>query len=145
MSRLRRIAALLDGGTDSIDGLDANAASELDSEVCRLIIENLDVGGANLAPMLRLAAGAARADYHRPLEIFTVTTTSSSRPRSNSSALRISTGSSAHGALHARFRTDLVEAGPDDEMSWLPNFRRSGRVVGEVHRGSSILMPVQQR
>jgi hypothetical protein len=31
------------------------------------------------------------------------------------------------------------------ESSGVGDFRRSGRVVGEVHRGSSMLMPLQQR
>ncbi len=120
LSRLRRIAALLEGSADTLGGLDAKAASELDAEVCRLIIEHLDVGGADLAPMLRLAGWAARADYHRPLEIFTVNydlliETAIER-------LGIAYFDGFIGALHARFRTDLVEGTPSDETSWLPSF-----------------------
>jgi len=120
LSRLRRIAALLEGSADKLGGLDAKAASELDSDVCRLIIEHLDVGGADLAPMLRLAGWAARADYHRPLEIFTVNydlliETAIER-------LGVAYFDGFIGALHARFRTDLVEATPGDDTSCLPSF-----------------------
>jgi SIR2-like domain len=120
LSRLRRISALLDGGTDTIDDLDATSASELDAEVCRLIIENLDVSSASLAPMLRLAAWAARADYHRPLEVFTVNYDLLFETAMEQLGVAYFDG--FIGALHARFRTDLVEAGPEDETGWLPSF-----------------------
>jgi hypothetical protein len=120
LSRLRRISALLDGSADTIDGLDAKAAAALDAEVCRLIIKNLDVSAADLAPMLHLAAWAARADYHRPLEIFTVNY--DLLIESAIESLGVGYFDGFIGALHARFRTDLVEATPHDETSWLPNF-----------------------
>lgn len=120
LSRLRRISALLDGGAETIGGLDAKAASELDADVCRLIIKHLDLEGANLVPMLRLAAWAARAYYDQPLEVFTVNydlllETAMER-------LGVAYFDGFIGALHARFRTDLVEASPNDERSWLPSF-----------------------
>jgi len=121
LSRLRRIAALLENsGGDTIDGLDAKAASDLDATVCRLIIEHLDVAAADLAPAFRLAAWAARSDYHQPLEVFTVNydlllETALER-------LGVAYFDGFIGALHARFRTDLVEASPSDDANWLPRF-----------------------
>lgn len=72
LSRLRRIAVLLDGTGDKVDGLTAEQARTLDPEVCRLIVAALDLANADVAPMLRLAAWVARADYHLPVELFTV-------------------------------------------------------------------------
>lgn len=120
LSRLRRIAALLENSGDTIDGLNANAASDLDAAVCRLIIEHLDVTSADLGPVFRLAAWAARSDYHQPLEVFTVNydlllETALER-------LGVAYFDGFIGALHARFRTDLVEASPNDDASWLPRF-----------------------
>jgi subtilisin family serine protease len=41
---------------------------------------------------------------------------------------------------------DVGPAGWDPDHGWgVVNIRRSGRVVGEVHRGSSMTMPLQQR
>lgn len=71
LSRLRRIAALL-SGDQRIDGLTAEDAVALDATVCRAIVAELDLGSADLAPMLDFAAWAARAGYHLPLELFTV-------------------------------------------------------------------------
>jgi hypothetical protein len=71
LSRLRRIAVLLHGTEDRVDGLTADEAHALDGEVCRLSVAALDVSSANPTRMLRFAAWVARADYHLPLEIFT--------------------------------------------------------------------------
>lgn len=60
LSRVRRIAALLEGTDDRVDGLSAENARDLDLAICRLIIEQLDASSANLDPALRLAAWAAR-------------------------------------------------------------------------------------
>lgn len=120
LSRLRRIAALLEGGEDTVDGLTASGASALDRTVCRLIVEALDLGQADLAPALRLAAWAARADYHLPVELFTVNY--DLLLESALEALGVPYFDGFVGALRARFRTELVEAQPSDTDPWLPSF-----------------------
>ena len=54
LSRLRRIAALLEGN-DTVDGLTAADAAALDKAVCHEIVKRLDVATADLRPMLHLA------------------------------------------------------------------------------------------
>jgi hypothetical protein len=118
LSRLRRIAALLEG-TDRIDDLSRDDARELDSRVCAEIVGALSLDDADLEPVLRLAAWAARSDYGWPLEIFTVNydlliETALER-------LRVTYFDGFIGALEGRFQTELVEAGPG-QSSWLPAF-----------------------
>ncbi len=132
LSRLRRMEALLGGTTDKIDGLNADDARKLDHTVCQLIVKALDVANADLKPMKRLAAWAARADSHMPVELFTV-----------NYDLLLETAMEAQGfsyfdgfvgALRARFRIDLVEADPSDVDSWLPRFLvRLWKLHGSVH------------
>lgn len=132
LSRLRRIAALLDGGSETVDGLDAQAARDLDAEVCRCVVERLDVAGANLAPVLRLARWAARADYHLPVELFTVNYDLLLETALERMGVAYFDG--FIGALHAKFRTDLVEATSDDIAAWLPNFMvRVWKLHGSVN------------
>jgi hypothetical protein len=120
LSRTRRIAALLGDGPGKVDGLDGKAAASLDGEVCRLIVEKLNAASADLEPVVRFAAWAARSDYSLPLEVFTV-----------NYDLLIETGLERLGApyfdgfigsLRAGFRTELVEATPSDASDWLPAF-----------------------
>jgi hypothetical protein len=120
LSRLRRISALLADGGGEVDGLSAEDASSLDAKVCRLIIDQLQIDDANLAPVLRLAAWAARADYHQPLELFTVNYDLLVETALERLAVPYFDG--FVGALRARFRTDLVEARPEDADAWLPSF-----------------------
>ena len=121
LSRLRRIAALLEGTTgDQVDGLTAAQADAVDREVCSLIVAALDLANADLAPMLRLAAWAARADYHLPVELFTVNY--DLLLESALEALGVPYFDGFVGALRARFRTELVEAVPAEADRWLPAF-----------------------
>lgn len=71
LSRLRRIAALI-GADQTIDGLSGENAAALDAAVCAHIVTRLDSEGADLSPMLGLAAWIARSDYRTPVEVFTV-------------------------------------------------------------------------
>lgn len=132
LSRTRRIAALLEGSSDRVDGLTSNEAQELDLEICRLIIDQLQVDKADLDPVLHLAAWAARSDYHQALEIFTV-----------NYDLLIETGLESLGVgyfdgfvgtLRARFRGDLVEASAPNDRDPLPaSFVRLWKLHGSVH------------
>jgi hypothetical protein len=132
LSRLRRVAALLDEETDRVDGLTAQQAAALDREVCRLIVKALDLAGADLAPMLGFAAWVARAEYHLPVELFTVNYDLLLETALES--LGISYFDGFMGALRARFRTELVEAGAGGADDWLPSFLvRLWKLHGSVH------------
>jgi hypothetical protein len=119
LSRLRRIAALLAGDTGQVDGLTADAANDLDRAICRLIVEAVTTENADITPALRLAAWTARADYHLPVEVFTVNYDLLIETALDSLGVPYFDGFT--GSLRARFRTDLVEAGPN-EAGWLPSF-----------------------
>jgi hypothetical protein len=108
LSRLRRIAGLLDDTEQQIDGLTGTQAAELDGAVCRAVVANLALEQAELEPMLHLAAWVARADYHLPVELFTVNydlllETALER-------LKVPYFDGFIGALTGRFQTELVEA-----------------------------------
>lgn len=131
LSRVRRISALLGASEDEVDDLTGPQADALDREVCRHVVEALDVGQADLTPVLRLAAWAARADYHLPVELFTVNY--DLLLETALEALGVPYFDGFTGALRARFRTELVEAAPNDE-DWLPAFLvRLWKLHGSVH------------
>jgi SIR2-like domain len=94
-------------------------ALKLDHTICAAIVAQLEIGSANLRPMLKFAAWIARADYHLPIEIFTLnydllTETALER-------LRTPYFDGFVGTFCGAFRTDLVEATPSDD-AWLPPF-----------------------
>ena len=120
LSRLRRIASLLDDETETIGGLTAQTARELDTAICARIVSRLDVQHADLAPALHLASWAGRGEYHLPLEVFTVNY--DLLIETAFEKLGVAYFDGFVGALHARFRTDLVEATPADADEWLPSF-----------------------
>jgi hypothetical protein len=72
LSRLRRIHALVDGTGQKVDNLSGSDAQQLDYAICSAIVAELDITTADLEPMLKFAAWAARANYHLPVEIFTL-------------------------------------------------------------------------
>jgi hypothetical protein len=132
LSRLRRIAALLEGTGDRVDGLTAQQAADLDRAVCRLIVGCLNLADARLAPMLRFAAWVARTDYHLPVELFTVNY--DLLLETALELLRVPYFDGFTGALRARFRTDLVEASAGQADDWLPSFLvRVWKLHGSVH------------
>jgi len=119
LTRLRRIAALLTG-EQTLDGLTAKRAKDLDAAVCKAIVKELDTAGADLAPVDWFAAWAARADYRFPLELFTVNydlllETALERQR-------VPYFDGFVGTLRARFHTELVEGTPSTEGEWVPAF-----------------------
>lgn len=131
LSRVRRIAALLEGTDDRVDGLSAESARDLDLAICRLIIEQLDVSSANLDPALRLAAWVARAEYHQALEIFTVNY--DLLVETGLESLGVGYFDGFVGTLRARFRSDLVEP-PVADKDLLPSeFVRLWKLHGSVH------------
>jgi hypothetical protein len=130
LTRLRRISALL-SGDEKIDGLTGKVAAELDLAVCRAIIKALDISGSNIAPAECFAAWAAMANYHAPLEIFTV-----------NYDLLIETGLERRGIpyfdgfvgnLRAPFQTEMVEAQNGDGSCVPPIFVRLWKLHGSVN------------
>jgi hypothetical protein len=119
LSRLRRIAALLSGG-ETLDGLTAAKATDLDNTVCHKIVEKLDIGAADLNPIYSFAAWAARANYHLPLEVFTVNY--DLLIETGLERFRVPYFDGFAGTLRARFQIELVEAAPGQEGFWLPEF-----------------------
>ena len=120
LSRLRRIATLLGEGSDQVDGLTAAEAHDLDRAICAQIVHALDVDEADPAPMLYFASWLARADYHLPVEVFTVNYDLGLETALESLGVPYFDG--FVGSLKARFRTELVEASERDKDDWLPSF-----------------------
>ncbi|MDQ1582445.1 MAG: hypothetical protein QOF36_499 [Microbacteriaceae bacterium] len=131
LSRLRRIAALLEGD-QKIDDLTAPAAEALDRSICTVITQRLNLDRANLEPMRRFAAWAVRADYHSPLELFTV-----NYDLLLEAALEELRGlwfDGFVGSLGARFKVELVEGLRPDEREALPSgFVRLWKLHGSLN------------
>lgn len=131
LSRLRRIAALLEDGQE-LDGLDAAGATSLDTAVCELIVRELDVSGADLSPMVGLAAWVARSDYRMPIELFTVNY--DLLIEGSLESLRVPYFDGFVGNLRARFHTDLVEGFRGDGEDEVPRFfTRLWKLHGSVN------------
>lgn len=132
LSRLRRIATLLEDTTDEVDGLTGIRAAAIDIEICRSIVSKLTTDPSKTAPMLRLASWAARMDYHSPLELFTVNY--DLLIESSLEALGVPYFDGYVGSARARFRSDLVEASLGDDRVWLPAFMvRVWKLHGSVN------------
>ena len=131
LSRIRGIAALLEGKS-KLDGLTREAAVGLDRRICEAIVGELSAETADLEPVLRLASWAARADYHWPLEVFSVNydllvETAFER-------LRLPYFDGFIGNIQGRFHTDLVEGTPEDPEHWLlRSFVRLWKLHGSVN------------
>ena len=119
LSRLRRIAALLTG-EETIDGLTAVQAANLDATICRSIVKALDVQGANLVPTCQFAAWIARTSYLQPLEVFTVNY--DLLIETGLERLRVPYFDGFIGHLRARFQTELVEAILGTDRESVPAF-----------------------
>lgn len=120
LGRVRRIAALLDGVGGAVDGLDGKTAASLDKAICRQIVAELDLKDAELAPAIRFAAWAGRADYHLPVEIFTVNYDLVLETALEE--LNVPYFDGFVGALRAPFFTDLVDGQPVEPDAWVPAF-----------------------
>ncbi len=130
LSRLRRIAALL-ADEQTIDGLTGAQAVALDREVCHLIVNALSLDKADLKPVELFAAWVARAEYHFPLEIFTVNYDLLLESALESRGVPYFDG--FVGNLEGSFRSELVEANPG-EREWIPAFfARLWKLHGSVN------------
>lgn len=131
LSRLRRMAVLLTG-SQSLDGLTAAQALALDNAVCQAVVKELDLRGANLAPVYSLAAWAARADCRYPLELFTVNYDLLLETALES--LRVPYFDGFIGTLRARFHIELVEGALGNDRESLPTyFVRLWKLHGSVN------------
>ena len=131
LSRIRRFAALLEGDSQ-LEGLTREAAEELDRKVCQAIVAELSVDNADLRPALQFASWAARADYHWPLEVFTVNYDLLVETAFEQRRLPYFDG--FVGNLKGRFHTDLVEGTPEEHERWiLPLFVRLWKLHGSVN------------
>lgn len=120
LSRLRRIAILLDDQTDTVDGLTAQQAKRLDEKACQLIVKELDINNNSISAMKHFAVWASRTNYQLPIEIFTVNYDLTLETALES--LRVPYFDGFVGTLQASFHTELVEASPEDSSNWLPSF-----------------------
>ena len=131
LSRIRQFAELLEGDYE-LEGLTRESAKCLDREVCKAIVAELSVDTADLAPVLRFSSWAARADYHWPLEVFTVNYDLIVETAFERTRLPYFDG--FVGNIQARFHTDLVEGNPEDPDRWLSrSFVRLWKLHGSVN------------
>ncbi len=98
LSRIRRISALI-SGEDTVDGLTRAKAEELDQTICRQIVIALNTNADDNDAVICLAGWAARANYHLPVELFTVNYDLLWKPRWNGCAYLISMVSSETSML----------------------------------------------
>lgn len=131
LSRLRRISALLDND-QTLDNFTAQTALDLDLAICRIIINELDISSANLTPSRYFAAWLARANYHMPVEIFTVNY--DLLLETSLEEMQVPYFDGFIGNLRARFQTDLVEVRPGSEVEGIPAFfSRLWKLHGSVN------------
>ena len=131
LSRIRRIAALLEGNS-KLEGLTHETAARLDRKVCQAIVEELSADTAELEPVIQFASWAARADYHWPLEVFTVNY--DLLVETAFEDIRLLYFDGFVGSLKGRFHTDLVEGTPEDRDHWLlRSFVRLWKLHGSVN------------
>lgn len=131
LSRLRRIAALLEGD-ESLGGFSVDEAVSLDARICRAIAESVDISEAELEPFVRLGSWVARSDYVRAVEMFTVNY--DLLPEAGLEAVGVPFFDGFVGSLSARFRADLVEP-VDPTSSTLPpaGFTRLWKLHGATN------------
>ncbi len=162
LSRLRRLAALLEDG-EELAGITAARAVDLDEKICAVIMAAVDVAGADIASFVKLASWAARMENLNPLELFTV-----------NYDLLIEAGFEEVGApyfdgfvggVEARFLPELVEPHDAPAARQLPsgfvrlwklhgstNWRSIGATeawrmirVGGPHAGASAIYPSDEK
>jgi len=132
LTKLRRIAAI--AGTESIGGLNADQARQLDAAICDAVIARLTQPATSMEPILLFAAWVARATYARPVELFTVNYDLLIESALESWGVPYFDG--FVGTLRAAFRADLVETLPSaDEQSIPAFFARLWKLHGSANWG----------
>lgn len=131
LSRLRKIATLVDDG-QSLDDLAEEDAKKLDEAVCQEIINALDLNSADLSPMEKFASWVARANYERPIEVFTVNY--DLLLESAFEEIGVPYFDGFVGNIEARFQSDLVEQTAEARGDEIPSyFARLWKVHGSVN------------
>lgn len=132
LSRIRRIAALVSGG-ETVDDLTTEMATELDKVVCRAVVNALTPDDIDLTSARHLAAWVARANYHRPIELFTVNY--DLLLETALETMRAPYFDGFVGTLRARFHTELVEElpGPPETEAIPVSFVRLWKLHGSVN------------
>lgn len=135
LSRIRRIAALV-SGDQTVDDLTRQMANELDGIVCRAIVKALTPDDVDLTAPHQFAAWVARANYHRPVELFTVNY--DLLLETALEAMRTPYFDGFVGTLKARFHTELVEElpGPAETEAVPVSFIRLWKLHGSVNWAS---------
>ena len=119
LSRIRRISALI-SGEETVDGLTAAKAEELDKAICQQIVNSLSMSAEDYDSVICLAAWAARANYLLPVELFTVNYDLLLEKALEE--MRVPYFDGFIGTLNARFHTELVEALPGSDVETMPSF-----------------------
>ena len=100
--------------------------------MCAHIVAALDVGGVTLKPMLQFASWATRANYHTPVELFTVNYDLVIETALEE--IRALYFDGFVGALKGRFQTELVEQWPEEAQALVPaTFVRLWKLHGSVN------------
>ena len=132
LSRIRRIAALV-SGDETVDDLTTQMATQLDRVVCRAIVSALTPTAVDLTAARHFAAWVARANYHRPVELFTVNY--DLLLETALETVRAPYFDGFVGTLKARFHTELVEElpGPPESDAIPVSFVRLWKLHGSVN------------
>jgi hypothetical protein len=130
LTRLRRLQEVLTGD-QKLDGLTDQAAGDLDRAICQAITEALELDDADRDPMLAFARWILRAQYHSPVEVFTLNYDLLLEDALDS--LRALYFDGFVGTVRARFQTELVEAPAGSDVSLPASFARLWKLHGSVN------------
>ena len=119
LSRLRRVSAVLDVG-EELGGLSSDGAKRVDASICKEIMEQLQCPEYDLGPLRHLAAWLGRANYHQPIEVFTLNYDLLLETALDE--LKIPYFDGFIGNTRARFHEALVEAQPKVDIDFVPAF-----------------------
>lgn len=118
LSRLRLIAQVLEGTTDSLDGLVATAASDLDRRICASIATVMASQSVNLDAHVCFARWLGSGRYNRPIETFTTNYDLLLERGLEQASVPYFDG--FIGVHEGRFRADLVDGGEVPDLLLLP-------------------------
>lgn len=130
LSRLRRIASLLEGGGE-FDGFSHDTARAMDEAITRAIIPAIDVAGKTNEPFRKLAIWATGDSYRLPLEIFTVNYDLLIESALEDIGASYFDGFVGH--LRGHFRPELVESIGPESPGLPPSFVRLWKLHGSVN------------
>lgn len=131
LSRIRKIADLVKDG-QTLDGMSAEDASNLDKIICQEIVGALDAGESDIDSMLKFAIWTNRADYRKPVEVFT--TNYDLLLETAFERMGVPYFDGFVGNINARFQPQLVERTRESEGNEISSsFVRLWKVHGSVN------------